>query len=128
MKEKQTGTAYFKHQARRLSELEDYRTECISRGKKPQRYVVEKVIALSKIEFDNACADLLADRKFVEDNIPLMTVDANNFWHCLLVVQKGNEDIGILIESRKKNSPTYTALYKKQGFKVAEQAENGGAI
>ena len=128
MKEKQTGTAYFMHQARRLSELEDYRTEYISRGKKPQRYVVEKVIALSKLEFENFSFDLLMPRQFIADNIPLMTVDANNFWHCLLVVQKGNEDIGILIESRKKNSPAYTALYQKQGFKVAEQAENGGAI
>jgi len=128
MQEKQTGTAYFKHQARRLSELEDYRTECISRGKKPQRYVVEKVIALSKIEFENISFDLVMPRQFIADNIPLMTVDANNFWHCLLVVQKGNEDIGILIESRKKQAPTYTALYKKQGFKFAEQAENGGAI
>jgi len=128
MQEKQTGTAYFKHQARRLSELEDYRTECISRGKKPQRYVIEKVIALSKLEFENFSFDLLMPRQFIADNIPLMTVDANNFWHCLLVVQKGNEDIGILVECRKKQAPTYTALYKKQEFKLAEQAENGGAI
>ncbi|MDP4119407.1 MAG: hypothetical protein Q8873_09540 [Bacillota bacterium] len=120
MQEKQTGTAYFKHQARRLSELEDYRTECIRRGKKPQRYVVEKVIALSKIEYENVSFDLLMPRQFIADNIPLMTVDANNFLHCLLVVQKGNEDIGILIECRKKQVPTCTALYKKQGFKLAE--------
>jgi len=128
MQEKQTGTAYFKHQARRLSELEDYRTECIRRGKKPQRYVVEKVIALSKIEYENVSFDLLMPRQFIADNIPLMTVDANNFWHCLLVVQKGSEDTGILIESRKKQAPTYTALYKKQEFEFSEQAENGGAI
>jgi len=120
MQEKQTGTAYFKHQARRLSELEDYRTECISRGKKPQRYVIEKVITLSKIEFENLSSDLIMPRQFIADNIPLMTVDANNFWHCLLVVQKGNEDIGILVECRKQEFPAYTALYKKQGFKIAD--------
>jgi len=67
-------------------------------------------------------------RQFIADNMLLMTVDANKFWHCLLVVQKGNEDIGILVECRKKQAPTYTALYKKQEFKFEEQAENGGAI
>jgi hypothetical protein len=89
MQEKQTGTAYFKHQARRLSELEDFRTECISRGKKPQRYVIEKVIALSKIEFENLSSDLIMPRQFIADNIPLMTVDANNFWHCQVLSDQG---------------------------------------
>jgi len=120
MQGKQTGTAYFKHRARRLIELEDYRMECIRQGKKPQRYVIEKVITLSKIEYTNFSCDLLMPRQFIADNLSLMKADSDNFRHCLLVVQKGSEDAGILVDSRETESPTYTALYKKPGFKIAE--------
>lgn len=112
--EKLTGTAYFLRNARRLDDLEDFRKESVRKRIKPKQYIIEKVIALSKIDYENFTTDLLADRQFIADNTHLMFVDVNNIWHCLLVLEKGKEDIGILVDSKKKDFPMYSAVYKKQ--------------
>ena len=112
--EKLTGTAYFLRNARRVDDLEDFRKESVRKRIKPKQYITEKVIALSKIDYENFTTDLLADRQLIADNTHLMFVDVNNIWHCLLVLEKGKEDIGILVDGKKKDFPMYSAVYKKQ--------------
>lgn len=112
MDKKLTGMAYFMRDARRVDDLVDFRKECIQKRTDPRLFVVEKVIQLSKIDYENLTSDLLADRQFIDENLSLMFTDGN-VWHCLLAVQKGSFDMGVLIESKKRDYPMYTALYRK---------------
>jgi len=52
-------------------------------------------------------------REFISDNLKFMFSDANGIWHCLLIVQTGKMDIGILVESKKSDYSMYSALYRK---------------
>jgi len=42
MDKKQTGTAYFMREARRIGDLEDFRRECIRKRVGKRAYVIEK--------------------------------------------------------------------------------------
>jgi len=114
MDEKLLGTAYFMKDARRINDLVEFRKECIKKRKCAKLYIIEKTIELSKIDYENFTTDLLADRQFITDNRDLMFCDADNVWHCLLVIQSGKPDTGILVESKKFEFPLYAALYQKE--------------
>jgi hypothetical protein len=112
MDNKIMGSAHFMRNARRIDDLTEFRRDCIHKRASPRLFVVEKVIELSKIDYENFTSDLLADRQFIDENLSLMFTDGN-VWHCLLAVQKGGFGMGVLIESKKMNYPMYTALYRK---------------
>lgn len=114
MKGKMTGTAYFMRDARRLDDLKRYRKDCIKKRSDGKAYVVEKIIKLESLDYENFCEDLLVSRGFIEENLYMMFVDNKKVWHCLLITEAGKTDTGILIESKKMEFPMYTALYQKQ--------------
>jgi len=113
MDKKLSGIAYFLRDARRVDELEELRKGKIRQKISAKQYIIEKVIELTQIDFENFSTDLLAERQFITDNLNLMFVDDNNTWHCLLVVQIGITNPGILVQSKKCEFPKYTALYQK---------------
>jgi len=113
MDEKLSGIAYFLRDARRIDELEKLREEKVRQRISAKQYIVEKVIELSKIDFENFSTDLLAERQFITDNLNLMFVDDDKTWHCLYVVQIGSGNSGILVQSKKCEFPKYTALYQR---------------
>ena len=114
MDEKLTGKAYFMRDARRIGDLEAFRWECIKKRSGGKAYVVEKIIELEPIDFENLSTDLLADRQYIADNRDIMYSEVNNVWHCILIVQKGKSDLGILVESKKMEFPMFAALYQKR--------------
>lgn len=60
------GTAYFVERPRRIEELicpHPIEQEC--------EYEVVQTIRLSKIDYENFCTDMVADRQFLEDNAAL---------------------------------------------------------
>jgi len=113
MEQKITGTAYFLMDARRIEDLEAYWREHYPKRMNDKPYIVEKVIELGKIDYENFSTDLLADRDFIRDNLNLMQTDADGGWHCILVVQKGKLDNGILISSKGFDFPKFSAYYHK---------------
>jgi len=114
MDEKLTGKAYFMRDARRIGDLEAFRRERIKKRSGGKAYVVEKIIELESIDFENLSTDLLADRQYIADNRDLMFSGNNNVWHCILIVQRGKSDVGILVESKKMEFPMFAALYQKR--------------
>lgn len=84
-----TGTAYFADFPRILDDL-----------KKPhliddeRPYKIVATVALGKMDYDNFCTDMVADRQFIEDNYDLC--GAGPVWKCLFVHQRGRKD-GVLI-------------------------------
>jgi len=114
MEEKITGVAYFLMDARRLEDLREFHQAQSPKRSSGKRYVVEKVIELGKISYENLCEDLLADRDFIRDNaVNLMRAGEDGAWHCLLVIQKGKPDMGILIASRGFPYPKFASYYEK---------------
>lgn len=113
MEKKLTATAYFMKDARRLGDLEERLRQGIQKMLIPQPYVVEKVVELAQIDYENFSEDLWVDRQFITDNLDLMFPDSGGVWHCILVVQAGKPDRGILVESKKREYPMYTALYRE---------------
>ena len=83
------GTAFFVGFPRILDDL-----------KKPhlieaeQRYEIVKTVTLGKMDYDNFCSDMVADRQYIEDNFDLC--GTGSVWKCLFVHQRGHTD-GILI-------------------------------
>ena len=79
-----------------------FETSAVFSRKEPQfettGCVVEKVIRLSDIEYMRFSTSMLREQDFIRDNIDLMIVDADNRYHCLLVVGEGRSD-GILVHS-----------------------------
>ena len=71
-------------------------------------FIVEKVVRLSKEEFEDLLKNPLNDREYVKENKELMYEDKDGFWHCIYVVSEGY-DYGILIESEGSDYPRYTA-------------------
>ena len=114
MDEKLTGKAYFMRDARLIGDLEAFRRACIKKRSVGKAYVVEKIIELEPIDFENLSTDLLADRQYITDNRDLMYSEVNNVWHCILIVQTGKSDVGILVESKKMEFPMFAALYQKR--------------
>ena len=79
--------AYFFLRPRRASEM-NYNDP----GGRWMEYRVVAQIRLSKMDYENFCEDLLADRQFIEDNRALCLKAGD----CLLVSQRGRSD-GLLI-------------------------------
>ena len=113
MEEKIRGIAHFLVDARRTGDLNDFKKECDRKGIRGKPYIVEKVIELSKIDFENVSNDLLADREFIRDNIDIMFTNSDMIWHCLLIVQRGKPLNGILIESKRNPFPKFSAIYEE---------------
>ena len=51
-------------------------------------------VTLGKLDYDNFCTDMLADRQFIEDNSDLCST--GHIWKCLFVHQCGRKG-GVLI-------------------------------
>jgi len=80
-----------------------------------EEFVVEKVIRLSKSEFEALLKEPLKDRSYVKENKELMYEDKDGFMHCIYVVAD-DYDYGILIESEGSDYPRYTAYLPKAIF------------
>lgn len=86
---KREGSAYFVEFPRILSDLQ--KPHLID---SEHPYEIAKTIALGKMDYDNFCTDMLADRQFIEDYYDLC--GTGPVWKCLFVHQRGRAD-GILI-------------------------------
>lgn len=71
-------------------------------------FIIEKVVRLSKEEFEDLLKEPLKDRDYVKENKDKMYEDKDGYWHCIYVVCEGF-DYGILIESEGSDYPRYTA-------------------
>ena len=80
-----------------------------------EEFVVEKVIRLTKAEFEDLLKEPLKDRNYVKENKDLMYEDKDGYMHCIYVVAD-NYDYGILIESEGSDYPRYTAYLPKAVF------------
>ncbi|MBR0295680.1 MAG: hypothetical protein IJQ67_07290 [Bacilli bacterium] len=78
-------------------------------------FIIEKVVKLSKEEFEDLLKNPLNDRSYVRDNKSLMFEDKDGYWHCIYVVAE-DYDYGILIESEGSDYPRYTADLPKALF------------
>ena len=78
-------------------------------------FIIEKVVKLSKEEFEDLLKNPLNDRSYVRDNKSLMFEDKDGYWHCIYVVAE-EYDYGILIESEGSDYPRYTAYLPKALF------------
>ena len=78
-------------------------------------FIIEKVVRLSKEEFENLLKEPLKDRDYVIENKELMYEDKDGFMHCIYVVAD-DYDYGILIESEGSDYPRYTAYLPKAVF------------
>ncbi len=84
-----TGTAFFEAFPRILPDL-----------KKPfpleaaQAYEIVATVKLGKMDYDNFCTDMVADRQFIEDYADLC--GTGPVWKCIFVHQRGKKD-GVLI-------------------------------
>ena len=97
------GTAFFVDFPRIISDLmkpHPYKTE--------QPYEIVQTVTLGKIDYDNFCADMLADRQFIEDYSELCSTGP--VWKCILVQQRGQKD-GILVIPVDKCYVKYAAYY-----------------
>lgn len=83
------GTAFFVVFPRILSDL---RKPHLFDTEHP--YEIVRTITLNKMDYDNLCADMVADRQFIEDYSELCRTGP--VWKCIFVHQRGRED-GILI-------------------------------
>ena len=80
-------------------------------------FIIEKVVKLSKEEFEDLLKNPLNDRDYVRDNKSLMFEDKDGYWHCIYVVAE-DYDYGILIESEGSDYPRYTAYLPKALFEL----------
>lgn len=76
-------------------------------------FVVEKIIELTNMEYENFITDLCVERHFIEKNASLCYIDDNDVWHCLLV-KEIYRDYGVLVQSDKCIFPKYAAYYEKK--------------
>lgn len=78
--------------------------------------IIEKVIFLSKNDFDDVKINFHKNRQFISDNLDKMFYDDNTkVWHCVAIVSGGIMDSGsaILIESEAYDYLRYTAVIDK---------------
>ena len=84
-----TGFAYFVEGPRIIEDLKGpYPIE------QEMQYEIVKTVKLAKIDYENFIADMIADRKFIEDNAVLCS--QGEVWRCILVQQRGRTD-GVLV-------------------------------
>ena len=86
---KKSGLAVFVDYPRILSDLQKDQLSGYE-----QRYEIVKSVTLGKMDYDNFCTDMVADRMFIEDYANLCNTGA--VWKCLFVHQRGRKD-GILV-------------------------------
>ena len=81
--------------------------ELISRfGSKPKKLTIEKVIELTKEEFEEFKNNLLADRDFIKDNKEISY---------FLVKEKGaNNKEGIIVDTEGYDYPRYTGVFVEE--------------
>ena len=84
-----TGMAYFVDFPRIVSDLQ--RPHLLD-AERP--YEIVQTVTLSRIDYDNFCTDMIADRQFIEDYADLC--GTGDVWRCLLVHQHGRTG-GVLI-------------------------------
>lgn len=84
-----TGSAFFVPFPRVLSDLKQPHLLEVE-----QPYEIVQTIALGKMDYDNFCTDMKADRQFIEDYSELCGIGP--VWKCLFVHQRGKSD-GILL-------------------------------
>ncbi len=99
-------TAFFVKQPRII---EDLNFPLSFESKK--KFVIEKTIELSDIEYENFITDLRVERYFIEENAHLCYIDEKDVYHCILIKEFNNS--GILVQSDKSSFSKYVALYKK---------------
>lgn len=75
---------------------------------KSQKCVVEKVVELSKKQYEEFDKDKLGDYRFIEENTEYMYEDEQGK-HCILILGEGMED-GILIEAEGYSYAKYAAV------------------
>ena len=59
-----------------------------------RQFMVVKTVRLTKIDYENFIADMIADRQFIEENAALCS--KGTVWNCIFVQQRGRED-GVLV-------------------------------
>lgn len=81
--------------------------ELISRfGSKPKKVAIQKVIEMTKEEFNEFKNNLLADRDFIKDN---------KEYTYFLVKEKGTEDKkGIIVDTAGYDYPRYTGVFVEE--------------
>lgn len=111
--------ASFKRKAVDIDELKD--RECYEKNK--SNFVVDNVIELSRLRYEEFAKNLLTDFDFIKDNIEFMYIDTERVLHTILIKEGGKLD-GILVESEGYNYARYAAYYEEDGFvtdKISEQ-------
>ncbi len=71
-------------------------------------YIIEKIISIPAIDYENFITDLCVDRWFIEDNASLCRIDSDGIWHCILVKQRHRDD-GVLVMSDGRVFPFWAA-------------------
>jgi hypothetical protein len=71
---------------------------------KRKPFIVEKVIELSKIDYENLITDLTVERWYIGKNKGLCFIDEDGVWHCLLMRKRGCQD-GVLVMSEGTDYP-----------------------
>ena len=79
--------------------------------------VIEKVVRLSKKEFEDLIRNPLLDRSYVKENKGRMFEDDKGLMHCIYVISEGY-DYGILIESEGYDYPRYTSYLPVELLKL----------
>lgn len=74
-----TGMAYFVDFPRILPDLQQPH---LLKAERP--YKIVKTITLGKMDYDNFCTDMIADRQFIEDYADLC--GTGEVWRCLLIL------------------------------------------
>ncbi len=96
-------TAYFVKQPFRIQDLIRLH---VYRCRQP--FMVEKVVELSKIDFENFITDFTVDRWYIEKNKRLCRIDSKGVWHCILVRRRGWQG-GVLVMPDGADYPKYAA-------------------
>lgn len=71
-------------------------------------YEIVQTVTLGKMDYDNFCTDMLADRQFIEDYSELCSTGP--VWKCILVQQRGKHD-GILVMPIDGSHVKYAAYF-----------------
>lgn len=74
-----------------------------------RRCKIEKIISLTKEDYERFADNLLQDYGFIKENTESMYVDNEGISHCILVIGEDEPD-GILVQSEGADYARYTAL------------------
>lgn len=75
-------------------------------------FIIEKIVNLTKDDFESFVRAPLQDYDFIIENIESMSFDNKGIYHCIFVTSK-DFDLGILIESEGYHYARYTAYLPK---------------